>query len=66
LVSLSIPYCMLYDSLGFLCTGKSISDHDLNILCPFTVKIRNNLTTSTFDEMSHIFSEVGMENLTKT
>jgi hypothetical protein len=33
----------------------SISDHDLNILHPFVVKIRNNLTTSAFDEMLHFF-----------
>ena len=50
----------------FLCTGKSLSDHDLNILHSFAMKIKNNLTASAFDEMSHIFSEAGMENLTKT
>jgi len=44
----------------------SISDHDLDILRPFGMKIRNNLTASTFHEMSHNFSKAGMENLAKT
>jgi hypothetical protein len=50
-----------------LCSGEfSISDHDLDILRPFGMKIRNNLTTSTFHEMSYNFSKTGMENLAKT
>ncbi|KAF8503812.1 hypothetical protein F5888DRAFT_1631689 [Russula emetica] len=43
----------------------SISDYDLDILRPFGMKIRNNLTASTFHEMSYNFSKVGMENLAK-
>src|SRR6267154_614298 len=35
-------------------------------MCPFGIKIRNNLTTSTFHEMSYNFSNTGMENLAKT
>ena len=67
MVCLSTPYCILCDSLAFFYTAKfSILGHNLNILHPFTVKIRNNLTASTFDEMSHIFSDAGMESLTKT
>jgi len=55
------------DSLAFLCSGEfSILDHDLDILRPFGMKIRNNLTASTFHEMSHNFSKAGMENLAKT
>jgi len=65
-VSLGILYCIPHDSLAFLCSGKSsISDYDLDILHPFAMKIRNNLTTSTFHEMSYNFSKVGMESLTK-
>jgi hypothetical protein len=41
-------------------------DHDLDILRLFRAKIRNNLTGSTFNELSHIFSKVGMMNLAKT
>src|SRR6266581_6374216 len=66
LVSLSILYRILRGSLAFLCSGESsISDHDLHILHPFAMKIRNNLTASTFYQMSYIFSETGMVNLTK-
>ena len=55
------------DLVAFLCPGElSISDHDLDILRPFGMKIRNNLTASTFDEMSHNFSKAGMVNLAKT
>ena len=51
----------------FLCPDKSsISDYDLDILRPFGMKIRNNLTASTFHEMSYNFSKAGMENLAKT
>ena len=54
-------------SLAFLCSGElSISDHDLNILRPFRMKIRNNLTDSTYHEMFYNFSNAGMENLAKT
>ena len=53
--------------LLFLCPDKSsISDYDLDILHPFGMKIRNNLTVSTFHEMSYNFSKAGMENLAKT
>jgi len=54
--------------LRFLCSGESSisDDHDLDILRPFAMKIRNNLTASTFDEMSYNFSEASMENLAKT
>src|SRR5260221_3158323 len=66
-VSLGILYCIPHDSLAFLCSGEaSISDHDLHILRPFAMKIRNNLTASTFYQMSYIFSETGMVNLAKT
>jgi hypothetical protein len=41
-------------------------DHDLDILRPFAMKIRNNLTASTFNEMLYTFSKAGMENLAKT
>ena len=67
LVSLSMPYCILCDSLGVLCSGGfSISDHDLNILCLFAWKIDNNLTTLAFNKMSYVFLQAGMENLEKT
>ena len=40
--------------LAFLCSGEfSISDHDPDILRPFGMKIRNNLTASIFHEMSY-------------
>jgi hypothetical protein len=46
-----------HDSLAFLCSGEfSILDRDLNILCLFGMKIRNNLTASTFCEMLYNFS----------
>jgi hypothetical protein len=52
--------------LRFLCSGESsISEHDLDILRPFAMKIRDNLTASTFDEISYNFSKAGMENLAK-
>src|SRR5260221_1468519 len=67
LVSLSILYCILRDSLVFLCSGESsIMKHDLDILRPFAVKIRNNLTAATFNEMAFIFPEAGVQNLAKT
>src|SRR5260221_14576379 len=66
-VSLGILYCIPCDSLAFLCSGESsILDYDLDILHLFVMKIRNNLTASTFHEMSYNFSKVGMESLTKT
>ena len=50
----------------FLCPDEfSISDYDLDILRPFRMKIRNNLTASTFHEMSYNFSKAGMKNLAK-
>ena len=55
------------DSLAFLHSGEfSISDHDLNILRPFAMKIRNNITNLAFNDMSYIFSKAGMENIAKT
>jgi len=55
------------DSLALLCSGESsISDHDLDILRPFGMKIRNNLTTLAFHEMSYNFCKAGMVNLAKT
>jgi hypothetical protein len=66
LVSLSILYCIPRDSLVFVCLGEfSISKHDLNILHLFGMKIRNNLTASTFNEMSYNFSKAGWKNLVK-
>jgi hypothetical protein len=65
-ISLGILYCILHDSLAFLCSGESsILGHDLDILCPFTIKIKNNLTALTFHEMLYNFSKVGMESLAK-
>jgi hypothetical protein len=67
LVSLSISRCILRNLLAFSCSGQSsISDHDLDILRPFAMKIRNNLTASTFNEMAYNFSKSGMETLAKT
>src|SRR5260370_36789362 len=66
-ISLGILYCIPCDSLAFLCSGESsILDYDLDILCPFAMKIRNNLTASTFHEMSYNFPKAGMESLAKT
>jgi hypothetical protein len=66
-VSSSILFYIPCDSLAFLCSGgSSISDHELDILCPFAMKIRNNLTAMAFDELVHQFSKAGMETLTKT
>src|SRR5258708_28395087 len=66
-VSLGILYCIPRDSLAFLCSGESsILDYDLDILRPFAMKIRNNLTASTFHEMSYNFSKAVMERLTQT
>jgi len=45
---------------------SSILDHDLDILCPFVIMLRNNLTALSFDEMLYIFSNAGMETLAKT
>jgi len=45
---------------------SSISDHNLDILRPFAIMLRNNLTTLSFDEMSYTFSNAGMETLAKT
>ena len=67
LVSSSILYCILHDSPVFLCSGESsILSHDLDILCLFAMKIRNNLTALAFNEMLYNFSKAGMENLAKT
>jgi len=44
---------------------SSILDHDMDILYPFAMKLRNNLTTASFDEMLHTFSKAGMVTLTK-
>jgi len=66
LVSLHILYWILSDSPAFLCSGQSsISDHDLDILCPFAMMIRNNLTALAFNEMCYTFSKTGMENLAR-
>jgi len=66
LVSLRILYWILGDSPAFLCSGQSsISDHDLDILRPFAMMIRNNLTASAFNEMCYTFSKTGMENLAR-
>ena len=55
------------DSLALLYSGEfSISDHDLDILRLFAMKIRNNLTETTFHEMSYNFSNAGMKNLAQT
>src|SRR5258708_14739172 len=65
-VSFGILYCIPRDSLSFLCSGESsISDYDLDILRPFAIKIRNNLTASTFHEMSDNFSQQGRKRLAK-
>ena len=45
---------------------SSISDHDLDILRPFAMMLRNNLTALSFDKMSYTFSNAGMETLAKT
>src|SRR4029077_11377413 len=67
LVSLGLLPCIFQDSLGFLCLGESsILDHDLNIIRPFAMKLRNNLTDSTFNEMVFTFPNAGMESLAKT
>jgi len=67
LVSLRILYWILSDSPAFLCSGQSsILDHDLDILHPFAMMIRNNLTASAFNEMCYTFSKTGMENLART
>ena len=42
---------------------SSILDHDLDILCLFVMKTRNNLTTSVFNEILYSFSKGGMESL---
>jgi len=50
----------------FLCLGKfSILGHDLDILCLFAMKMRNNLTALAFDEMVYNFSKAGMLNFAK-
>jgi len=50
----------------FLCLGKfSISGHDLDILCLFAMKMRNNLTALAFDEMAYNFSKAGLLNFAK-
>ena len=55
------------DSRAFLCIGEfSISEHDLEILRPFSFKITNNLTASSFDQMSYIYSKAGAKNLANT
>jgi len=45
---------------------SSISDYDLDVLHPFSMKIRNNLTTLAFNEMAYNFFKAGMENLART
>jgi len=45
---------------------SSILDYDLDVLRPFAMKIRNNLTASAFNEMAYNFSKAGMENLART
>jgi hypothetical protein len=56
----------MLDSLAFLRLGKfSISGHNLDILRPFAMKIRNNLTDLAFNDILCIFSKAGMENLAK-
>jgi len=66
LVSLCILYWILGDSPTFLCSGQSsILDHDLDILHPFVMIIRNNLTALAFNEMCYTFSKTGMENLAR-
>ena len=66
-MSLSLLPCIFWDSLGFLCSGESsISDHNLNIICPFTMKLRNNLSNLTFNEMVFTFPNTGMQSHTKT
>jgi len=45
---------------------SSILDHDLDILHPFVMMLRNNLTALSFDKMSYTFSNAGMETLAKT
>jgi len=66
LVSLRILYWILGDSPAFLCSGQSsILNHDLDILHPFTMMIRNNLTALAFNEMCYTFSKTGMENLAR-
>jgi len=45
---------------------SSILDYDLDVLCPFAMKIRNNLTILAFNEIAYNFSKAGIENLTRT
>jgi len=44
---------------------SSILDHDLDILRPFVMMLRNNLTALSFDKMLYTFSNAGMETLAK-
>jgi len=50
----------------WLLAESSILDHDLDILHPFAMKTRNNLTTSVFDEILYSFSNGTMESLANT
>ena len=53
-----------HDSLAFLCLGElCISNYDLDILHPFRIMIRNNLTALTFYEMLYSFCKAGTVNL---
>ena len=44
---------------------SSILDYDLDVLCLFAMKIRNNLTALAFNEVAYNFSKAGMENLAR-
>jgi len=67
LVSLSLLPCIFRDSLGFLCSGESsILDHNLNIIHLFAMKLRNNLSDLTFNEMVFTFPNTGMQSHAKT
>ena len=45
---------------------SSILDHDLDILRPFVMKTRNNLTALVFNKILYSFSKGGMESLANT
>jgi len=47
----------------WLLAKSSILDHDLDILHPFAMKTRNNLTTLVFDKILYSFSNGTMESL---
>jgi len=50
----------------WLLAKSSILDHDLDILRPFVMKTRNNLTTLVFDKILYSFSNGTMESLANT